>query len=175
VSVPATDESRIGLNQYHSIVAVSVELPQRETIPERRFACSMHPSQRPSVLVSRAPPIQTAIRNCTRDKGGPFEFGNQGADLKPPQAAVVKSQGGERTCSILISLMRYWPRKPYSSYWRASPTARSCSSFATGGMRDAPFTIHPTLSEASPMIISESATHVVLAVEIAETTLARHQ
>src|SRR5262252_9469549 len=29
------------------------------------------------VLVSRAPPVHTAMRNCMRDEGGPFEFGNQ--------------------------------------------------------------------------------------------------
>src|SRR6202165_930718 len=28
-------------------------------------------------LVSRVTPVQTALRNCTRDKGGPFEVGNQ--------------------------------------------------------------------------------------------------
>ena len=28
-------------------------------------------------LVSRASPVHTAMRNCTRDEGGPFEFGNQ--------------------------------------------------------------------------------------------------
>jgi hypothetical protein len=28
-------------------------------------------------LVSRVSPVQTAVRNCTRDEGGPFEFGNQ--------------------------------------------------------------------------------------------------
>ena len=46
--------------------------------------------------VSRASPVQTAMRNCTRDEGGPFEAGSQ--VLKPPQAAVVKSDDGER-CS----------------------------------------------------------------------------
>ena len=46
-------------------------------------------------LVSRASPVQTAMRNCTRDEGWSFEFDNQ-VDLKPPQAAVVKSHGGER-------------------------------------------------------------------------------
>ena len=30
-----------------------------------------------SGLVSRASPVQTAMGNCTRDEGGPFEFGNQ--------------------------------------------------------------------------------------------------
>src|ERR1700692_1895804 len=47
-------------------------------------------------LVSRASPVQTAVRNCTRDEGGPFGFGDQVADPKPPQAAVVKSHGGAR-------------------------------------------------------------------------------
>src|SRR5260221_9303278 len=28
-------------------------------------------------LVSRATPVQTAVRNCTRDEGRPFEVGNQ--------------------------------------------------------------------------------------------------
>ena len=28
--------------------------------------------------VSRASPVQTALRNCTRDEGGPFEAGRQG-------------------------------------------------------------------------------------------------
>ena len=28
-------------------------------------------------LVSRVLPVQTAVRNCTRDEGGPFEVGNQ--------------------------------------------------------------------------------------------------
>ena len=31
----------------------------------------------PTRLVSRVTPVQTAVRNCTRDEGGPFEFGNQ--------------------------------------------------------------------------------------------------
>jgi hypothetical protein len=46
--------------------------------------------------VSRVPPVQTAIRNCTRDEGRSFGFGDQVADPKPPQAALVKSHGGER-------------------------------------------------------------------------------
>jgi len=29
-------------------------------------------------LVSRASPVHTAVRNCTRDEGGPFEVGNHG-------------------------------------------------------------------------------------------------
>jgi hypothetical protein len=46
--------------------------------------------------VSRVTPVQTALRNCTGDEGGPFGFGDQVADSKPPQAAAVKSRGGER-------------------------------------------------------------------------------
>jgi hypothetical protein len=46
--------------------------------------------------VSRALHELCAVRNCTRDEGGPFGFGDQVADPKPPQAAVVKSHGGER-------------------------------------------------------------------------------
>jgi hypothetical protein len=46
--------------------------------------------------VSRASPVHTAVRNCTRDEGRPFGFGDQVADPKPPRAAAVKSRGGER-------------------------------------------------------------------------------
>jgi hypothetical protein len=28
-------------------------------------------------LVSRVTPVETALRNCTRDEGRPFEFGSQ--------------------------------------------------------------------------------------------------
>jgi len=28
-------------------------------------------------LVTRVSPVHTAMRNCTRDEGGPFEVGNQ--------------------------------------------------------------------------------------------------
>src|SRR5262245_65663386 len=51
-------------------------------------------------LVSRASPVHTVMRNCTRDEGGPFGFGDQVADPKPPQAAVVKSHGGERCGNV---------------------------------------------------------------------------
>jgi hypothetical protein len=38
-----------------------------------------HPRKRVSELglVSRVSPVQTALRNCTRDEGRPFEVGNQ--------------------------------------------------------------------------------------------------
>ena len=47
-------------------------------------------------LVSRVSPVQTAVRNCTGDEGGPFGFGDQVVDPKPPRAAVVKIHGRER-------------------------------------------------------------------------------
>jgi hypothetical protein len=53
-----------------------------------------------SGLVSRVTPVHTALRNCTRDEGRPFGFGDQVADPKPPQAAVVKSDGGERCGNV---------------------------------------------------------------------------
>src|ERR1700682_5253601 len=42
-----------------------------------------HPRRRKSAatsdngIVSRVSPVQTAVRNCMRDEGGPFEVGNQ--------------------------------------------------------------------------------------------------
>ena len=54
----------------------------------------------PTRLVSRASPIHTAVRNCTRDEGRPFGFGDQVADPKPPRAAAVKSRGGERRGNV---------------------------------------------------------------------------
>ena len=51
-------------------------------------------------LVSRVSPVQTALRNCTGDEGGPFGFGDQVADPKPPRAAVVKSHGRERRGNV---------------------------------------------------------------------------
>jgi len=50
--------------------------------------------------VSRASPVHTALRNCTGDEGGPFGFGDQVADPKPPRAAAVKSRGGERRGNV---------------------------------------------------------------------------
>jgi len=48
----------------------------------------------------RASPVHTAVRNCTGDEGGPFGFGDQVADPKPPRAAVVKSHGRERRGNV---------------------------------------------------------------------------
>jgi hypothetical protein len=51
-------------------------------------------------LASRVTPVQTALRNCTGDEGGPFGFGDQVADPKPPRAAAVKCRGGERRGNV---------------------------------------------------------------------------
>jgi hypothetical protein len=51
-------------------------------------------------LVSRVAPVQTAVRNCTKDEGRPFGFGDQVADPKPPRAAAAKSRGGERRGNV---------------------------------------------------------------------------
>jgi hypothetical protein len=54
-------------------------------------------SERHNVRWGRATSlIQTALRNCTGDEGRSFGFGDQVADPKLPQAAAVKSRGGER-------------------------------------------------------------------------------
>src|SRR6266550_3886354 len=83
-------------------------------------------------LVSRASPVQTAVRNCTRDEGGPFGFGDQVADPKPPQAAVAKSHGGKRCGNVGTTIpagtVERGERKrtvaevkvPITAAWRAS-------------------------------------------------------
>jgi hypothetical protein len=48
------------------------------------------------VLCHEASAVQTAARNFIGDEGRSFGFGDQVADPKPPQAALVKSHGGER-------------------------------------------------------------------------------
>src|ERR1700740_1694076 len=42
-----------------------------------RTRCLSRPSTSAMGLVSRVTPVHTAQRNCTRDGGGPSEFGNQ--------------------------------------------------------------------------------------------------
>ena len=51
-------------------------------------------------LVSRASPVHTALRNYAGDEGGPFGFGDQVVDPKPPRAAVVKSHGREHRGNV---------------------------------------------------------------------------
>jgi hypothetical protein len=42
-------------------------------------------------LVSRGPPIQTALPNCTRDEGMPFELGNQ-VPISSPRNRCAQTQ-----------------------------------------------------------------------------------
>jgi hypothetical protein len=47
-------------------------------------------------LVSRVTPVHTAMRNCTRDEGWPFEVGNQVLISSHRKLLSSKSDGGER-------------------------------------------------------------------------------
>ncbi len=44
----------------------------------------------PTRPVSRVSPVQTALRNCTRDEGGPFGFGDQ--ELIPSCRKLLRSK-----------------------------------------------------------------------------------
>jgi hypothetical protein len=46
---------------------------QQESVSVRKF----NRLKSAQGLVSRVSPVQTALRNCTRDEGKPFEIGNQ--------------------------------------------------------------------------------------------------
>ena len=46
--------------------------------------------------VSRVSPVQTAVRNCTRDEGRPFGFGNQVLIPSHRKLLRLKCRGGER-------------------------------------------------------------------------------
>ena len=65
-------------------------------VPQKADQIVAAPRTEQVCLASRVSPVQTALRNCTGDEGGPFGFGDQVADPKPPRAAAAKSPGGER-------------------------------------------------------------------------------
>jgi hypothetical protein len=46
-------------------------------VPTADLLNLLHLLRSASGLVSRVTPVHTAMRNCTRDEGGPFEVGNQ--------------------------------------------------------------------------------------------------
>jgi hypothetical protein len=59
-------------------------LPGRSCATQERYhieaawaRCIAGPLKTALGLVTRVSPVHTAIRNCTRDEGGPFEVGNQ--------------------------------------------------------------------------------------------------
>ena len=51
-------------------------------------------------LVSRVTPVHTAMRNCTRDGGGPFEVGNQVLISSHRKLLSSKADGGERCGNV---------------------------------------------------------------------------
>ena len=85
---PINNESSAGARE---LCALFDSFNDRNFAADRAFATG---------LVSRASPVHTAVRNCTRDEGRPFGFGDQVADPKPPRAAAVKSRGGERRGNV---------------------------------------------------------------------------
>jgi len=48
-----------------------------DTLPNMSFSILRTRAMSVVGLVSRASPVHTAMRNCTRDEGRPFEVGNQ--------------------------------------------------------------------------------------------------
>src|SRR6516162_953470 len=53
-----------------------------------------------SGLASRVAPVQTAMRNCTRDEGRSFEVGNQVLISSHRKLLLSKSNGGERCGNV---------------------------------------------------------------------------
>ncbi len=62
--------------------------PMIQDMAESAFGC-----------VSRVSPVQTALRNCMRDEGGPFGFGDQ--ELIPSYRKLLWSKGHPFDRSIL--------------------------------------------------------------------------
>jgi hypothetical protein len=65
-----------------------------------------------SCLASRVTPVQTALRNCSGDEGGPFGFGDQVADPKPPRAAAVKRCYAEDLWAARTRIVCDWASFP---------------------------------------------------------------
>jgi hypothetical protein len=89
------------LDHVLAILDAAAAHPFAHVAQEIRLSSSEIPDDEAAQgLVSRVTPVHTAMRNCTGDEGRPFGFGDQVADPKPPQAAVVKSDGGERCGNV---------------------------------------------------------------------------
>ena len=59
------------------IVVRTATKPASPARVRRASECRRFPVKTALGLVSRVSPVHTAVRNCTRDEGGPFEIGNQ--------------------------------------------------------------------------------------------------
>src|SRR5579864_3530863 len=70
-------------------------------------------------LVSRVTPVQTALRTA-REMKLVLRVRQSGVDLKPPQVAVVKSDGGERCGKIATRSRQIWleRRAPGDDDWQ---------------------------------------------------------
>jgi hypothetical protein len=89
-------------------------------------------------LVSRVTPVHTAMRNCTRDEGGPFEVGNR----------VLIKTAADRTIRVnyaysLRSYDRLLPNRCVGSVWEALVNA------PTGGGR-------PSGHRARPLTVNSA-------------------
>src|SRR5258708_38391356 len=83
LSLPQEGQKVLGLDLNRSESGGAALLCcQSQTIAHHRARRLLHceifsRSMTASGRVSRVSPVQTAMRNCTRDEGGPFEVGNQ--------------------------------------------------------------------------------------------------
>ena len=88
-----TEEQRQAVDFALYVADLAAAYPTKQAALER-LPTTIKPKESAVGLVS--PLVHTATRNCTGDEGGPFGFGDQVTDPKPPRAAVVKSHGRER-------------------------------------------------------------------------------
>ena len=75
-------------------------------------------------LVSRALPVHTAMRNCTRDEGGPFEFGNQ--------VLISSHRKLLRSKAVVVSVAETLGRDPSRHGWERRAQANRCRSVESG-------------------------------------------
>ncbi len=71
---------------------VTVKLISKTLVQNEQAAERFRREARPAAvgLVSRASPVQTAVRNYTRDEGGPFGFGDR--ELIPSHRKLLWSK-----------------------------------------------------------------------------------
>jgi hypothetical protein len=76
-------------------------------------------------IVSRVTPVHTAVRNCTRDEGGPFEVGNQVLISSHRKLLSSKASAASQVEGLtFLGLFEGWikagaPRPSTINRWRA--------------------------------------------------------
>ena len=65
------------LSSKAMVVSVAVNVGRMSRRVRLREASASEPPMSARGRVSRVSPVQTAVRNCTRDEGRPFEIGSQ--------------------------------------------------------------------------------------------------